>query len=76
VFAANTTTGTTAIGMQASGKAIVAGTCLPNPGEDMCISRLRVDGTQLDSRFGSGGTSQIVLAGQDYARSLAIDATD
>jgi uncharacterized delta-60 repeat protein len=76
VFAQSTITSVMAIGVQSSGKPIVAGTCNPNPTEDICLARLRVDGSQLDSTFGTNGSTQYVLSGQDYARAMQIDASD
>ncbi len=75
-FAPNTLTTVVAVAVQSSGKPVIAGICGANPSEDMCVARLQIDGTQLDSSFAVNGINTIVLAGQDYVRSMVIDAQD
>lgn len=76
VFPANTMTSAYRAGVQSSGLPVVIGVCNANPSEDMCVARLNRDGWQLDSTFGTNGFTQYVLAGQDYPRVSAIDASD
>jgi uncharacterized delta-60 repeat protein len=75
-FAIGTMTNATAVGVQSSGKPIIAGYCGPNPNEDICVARLRIDGSQLDSSFAGSGFVTLTIAGQDYVRAMAIDAQD
>lgn len=75
-FAINTMTAAYAVGVQSSGKPIIAGFCGTNPTEDICVARLQIDGSQLDSGFAAGGLTTLAIDGQDFVRAMAIDAQD